>query len=528
MLPLPHNLQDAVPVVNTPSLAVLLFDPFPLYLAQRTDPSLLRSPVVCVEEQRVVHATPEARRCGITLGMRLTGARMRVEGLRVVHLDEPSVHHAWQELLREIHDVTPWLEAPRRGRVFAHLDPSEAAELAEGYGARVGLAGSREIAELAAVSARPGQVRRVDPGDEEGFLEQLPLRFLKGVGASDKNLTRLHWLGLKTAADLARWSETQLRSYLAEEGQALLPYLHGPYSTRLRPFEPPAALRRSLAFEELAREPFELLPALERLSASLERGLDGRGARRLTLTAGLSAGQRRVTRLSKRPLTRAPQIRQQALFALDDSGAAAIGIERLTLELAAPQRLGLQSGLWRTAERRAEAQDAAVERFPGAMVRFAWRDPYAPADDLAWGWETVPGQDDTRPLATATRTTVRTATRTAAPTAATTRRGTAATPPADAAAQRGRKTADPRAVQALAADRRSNVQTAAVPLFPAPPFATEPLPNPLPAPLSANANLLPTPALPHPEDPHAPAHAAGSSHPTRSGTRHRELASPLP
>lgn len=512
MLSLPHNPSEAVPVVQTPSLAVLLFDPFPLYLAQRTDPSLLRAPVVCVEEQRVVHATPEARRRGVTLGMRLTGARMRVEGLRVVQLDEPSVQHAWNELLREVHEVTPWLESPRRGRVFAHLEPSEAASLAEGYGARVGIAGSREIAELAAVSARPGHLRRVDPGDEARFFEQLPLRFLKGVGASDKNLTRLHWLGLKTVADLARWSGSQLRSYLAEEGESLLPYLHGPYSTRPRPFELPATLRRSITFEELAREPFELLPALERLSASLERGLDGRASRRLTLTAGSSAGQRRVTRLSKRPLTRAPQIRQQALFALDDSGAAPLGIERLTVELAAPQRLGLQGGLWRAAERREEAQSAALERFPGAIVRFAWRDPYAPADDLAWGWETVPGPDDAPPAAT----------------------------------REQRRGADPRTVQALTADRRSVVQASAVPLFSdLPPFVRPPTPAPSPSaadtplhgphnphdlehtPAPSVADPDPTPALPFPEDLHASAHAAGPSHPTRSGTRHRELASPL-
>ncbi|HKI58434.1 MAG TPA: hypothetical protein VKA00_04325 [Trueperaceae bacterium] len=377
----------AVPIGATPTIAALCFDPLPLTLAQRADPALTHAPFVCVEDGRVLHASAAAHRLGVTPGMRLSGARMRVAELRVVEASEPEVAHAWEALLRELHEVTPWVEAGRRGRLFARLEAAEARALAKRYRARVGVAEAREIAELAALSTRPGECRTVAPGGETDFLTRLPLRFLKGVGASGKNLTRLHWLGLTTVGELAGWNASQIRSYLAEEGEALLPYLHGPYRTRLRPGRPPEALTRSFAFEEPAREPRELLPALERLSTALERALAGRASRRLTLTAGLGGSQRSATRLSKQPLTRAPQIRQQALFALQDSGATEAGIERLTLELAAPRRLGVQSGLWRAREQRQRALEAALERHPGAMVQFAWRDPYAEADDLAWGWE---------------------------------------------------------------------------------------------------------------------------------------------
>ena len=387
MLTPAHAATEAVPTGTTPGIAALCFDPFPLTLAQRADPALAHVPLVCVEDGRVLHASAAAHRLGVTPGMRLSGARMRVADLRVAEASEPELAHAWETLQRELHDVTPWVEAGRRGRLFARVEVAEARALAARYAARVGVAEAREIAELAALSARPGTCRSVAPGGEADFLARLPLRFLKGVGVSGKNLTRLHWLGLTTVGELARWNASQLRSYLAEEGEALLPYLHGPYRTRLRPGRPPEALRRSVAFTEPAREPHELLPALERLSTALERALAGRASRRLTLTASLAEAQRSATRLSKRPLTRAPQIRQQALFALQDSGATEAGIDRLTLELATPRRLSVQSGLWRAHEQRQRALEAALERYPGAMVQFAWRDPYAEADDLAWGWE---------------------------------------------------------------------------------------------------------------------------------------------
>ena len=513
-------------------LVALHFDPLPLYLAQHGDPLLARTPLVCVEDEHVVHANPVARRHGITPGMRLSGARMRVEGLRLTHHQEPDLQHAWNELLREIHGLTPWLEPGRRGRLLARLEEREARDLAARHGIRAGVADSRELAELAAVSARPGEARSVAPGDEHAFFERLPLRFLKGVGLSEGNLTRLRWLGLATAGELAAWTPSQLRSYLGEEGEALRVYLHGPHDDRLQPFRPPSTLRRSVAFDEPACEPYAWLPAIERLATELERALAGRVARRLTLTATLPQGARRASRLSKRPLARAPQIRQQALFALDDTGIArtgGAGIERLTLELAEPERLALQSGLWQQRERRQRAAWHTLERYPGALLRFAWRDPYAQAADLAWEWERL------EPSALEV----------------------AATPAVRGAARASAPEAHPRAL----------VRAAAVPLFadlpgpsagaPAALRTPEDAPDPFPAPphppapgmpaalrppdatpedaprpgdtgASSPPDLLLFPLSPTPEDDHAPAHAARPGHVARPPARHGELVVPHP
>lgn len=368
-------------------LAAIEFGPLPLYLAQRAEPELKHVPLVIAGEQHVLHANVAAKRHGVTSGMRLEGARMRVVGLEERSYQEPDLEHAWGTLLQELHGLTPWLESGPRGRVFARLDPHEVEEVARTYDVRAGLASDVETAELAALAASPGGVREVSGTQLEGFLARLPLRFLKGIGVSEANLTRLHWLGLATAADLASWSAPQIRAYLGAEGATVLAYLHGPRRTELRPYRLPISVQRSLTFPEPVREPHQLLPAIDRLASELERALAGRAARRLTLTATLPGTQRRASRLAKRPLQQARHIRQQALFALHDSRAEGRPIERLTLELSSPERTGAQDGIWPQRERREQALEATLERFPSAPRHLVWRDPHAQAADLAWAWE---------------------------------------------------------------------------------------------------------------------------------------------
>lgn len=368
-------------------IAALNFSPFPLYLAERQEPHRKRVPLVVVEEQRVQHANAPARRHGVVPGMRLEGARMRVSNLEVAEYTEPDLQHAWSTILQELSDYTPWLEAQERGRVFVKIDLDEAHELARHYDVPVGVADDLETAELASVTARPGCPRQVPSLEASAFIDRLPLHFLKGVGLSDANYTRLQWLGLASAGDLARWGAPQIRAYLNQEGAALLPYLQGPRRSDLRPFHQPETVRRSLTFTEPVLEPREVMSALDRLSSELEKALDGRVAQRLTLTATTPGGKQRASRLAKRPLQQARHIRQQALFALEDSRAQGRPIERLTLELASPTRIGQQESLWPQRERRQQALRATLERFPASQRRLVWRDPYAQAADLAWKWE---------------------------------------------------------------------------------------------------------------------------------------------
>lgn len=373
------------------AIVAVVVDPLPLWLAERRDPTLAHTPLVVAHQERVQHANPLARRLGITPGMHLDGARLRAPGLVLAPSGEADLAQAWRQLAQELNGWTPWLDLGQRGRAWLRLNAGEAAMLAQHLRARVGVASDVQTAEIAALSTRVAEVQEVPDGQEAAFLDRLPLRFLRGVGLPERDLTRLRWLGLVTVADLARWTPVQLCAYLGDVARRLIPYLHGPRRRELGAWQPPLTLRRSLAFERPLFEPGELEPALDHLARSLALDLHGRTARHLTLSSEGRQGAVSASRISKRPLQQAGQIRQQALFALRDSGAAAAGVETLTLELADPHRHSEEAKLWDTREQRERSTDLVLERFPRSLVQVGWDDPHAPASDLTWHW--VPLED---------------------------------------------------------------------------------------------------------------------------------------
>jgi protein ImuB len=428
----PQGAPLLAPPTHEVRAVAVVVEPLPLWLALRRDPTLARAPLVAHDEGHVVHANPPARRLGITRGMRLDGARLRAPHLELIDCHEPGVAQAWRDLTRELTSWTPWLDVQRRGRAFLRLPADEAADLARRLDARVGVADDLETAELAALAGRPGTARTVPADEGAAFLERLPLRFLRGVGLPDGELTRLRWLGLTTVGDLARWTPDQVRAYLGDVADALRPYLHGPRQREVAAWRPPAVLRRSLAFDQPLFEPHDLEPALDRLARSLALDLAGRAARHVTVAAEGAGGPRRATRVAKRPLRRAGQIRQQALFALRDTGAAVHGVEGLSVELAEPERVAESVGLWDARAQRELALDAVLERFPRALVQVAWGDPHAPACDRAWGWS--PLEDAVRPAGSRTATAAGATAGAPAPRAPAARRATTpATTPARAA-----------------------------------------------------------------------------------------------
>lgn len=88
-------------------LVAVVVEPFPLWLAERRDPGLARTPLVACDEGRVLHANPAARRRGIDRGMRLAGARLRATSLAIAPSDEPGLAQGWRELVRELLGWTP-------------------------------------------------------------------------------------------------------------------------------------------------------------------------------------------------------------------------------------------------------------------------------------------------------------------------------------------------------------------------------------------------------------------------------------
>src|SRR5690625_2276162 len=73
---IPPLMSPTTPVTEL-LVTAALFEPFGLWWAQQQDPALRDRPLVGILADRVVHATPAARREGITPGLPLAAARPR-------------------------------------------------------------------------------------------------------------------------------------------------------------------------------------------------------------------------------------------------------------------------------------------------------------------------------------------------------------------------------------------------------------------------------------------------------------------
>lgn len=370
----------------TEGVAALLFDPRPLYVARCLNPGLPEEPVAVTLGDRVVAATPAVRKAGVNLGMLGAVAMARLAGLSLIRLETPMLHATWEVLLEEMPAFSPWVEPLSPGRLLLRVDMAAARVLAEVYRVRVGFARYREVALLAALSARPGRVRTVPPGEEKSRTDRLPLYLLKGLGLGARSLEWLAQLGQHTLGDLRQWSKAQLERTLPEYG-ALERYLLGPWSSQVNRARLPETMWVEHPFAEAALEPREFEPVLKHLAAQLSRALQckGKAAFRLRVLATACGNLHSAARQSKVPLQQAGPIYRLACLTLEDTGALGLPLEQISLELSSLRRPGVQGALWESRPQSLAVQ-AVAEQFPWTLVQARELDPYALAADQRAVW----------------------------------------------------------------------------------------------------------------------------------------------
>lgn len=288
-----------------PRLACLLVPLFPLAARLRSEPELTSQAVAVLEGNgnaaRVVAATRLARNAGVKPGLTLPQARALCPKLVARARDEPCERAAQEALLEAAESLSPRLEDAGEGAVFVDLEGLDrhfkgerpehemgrtlaAAAEAAGLPARVGIAGSKLAARVAA--GCPDSPTVVPPGEEAAFLAPLPLdRLAPEVGIA---ATLERW-GIRSIGDLARLPRTRVASRLGRAGQALHSTARGLDPRPLLPREPPPDFQEGMSLEWplVSLEPFLFVgrAALERLCRRLaDKGL---ACRRLTLTLRL-------------------------------------------------------------------------------------------------------------------------------------------------------------------------------------------------------------------------------------------------
>ena len=385
---------------RTPSLtACVLLTPWPLEHVRRQHPGV---PVVVLSEaRRVLQACPLAQGAGVQSGMREVTALSRCPDLHAEVVPAPEAQAIWAELLEQLYArYSDRVDSRASGAAFLTLPASGARDLAAALHAPIGLAASRELAHLAALRAAPGEAKEAHSGAaEQAFLKLTPLPHLTALGIPLSALEKLHFLGLRDLGGLMAWSAAQREAFLGVDvGKRLNRFLKGERTTAVGKYQPGQVLEASLAFDLPLTEPAQVDAALRDLMPGLIADLRGRLAATLTVHADTIGGRLSGTRQLKWPLDDLALTRVAGL-ALQDAVALPLGIDRLTLQLGGLAQPGRMVGLW-AGLAELEVTKTVLARFPEALVRVEWLDPWAYASDAHYAWvDWVTGQVRAREMA---------------------------------------------------------------------------------------------------------------------------------
>jgi len=244
-------------------------DAFFASVEQLLIPSLRHRPVI-VGSGCIASCSYEAREFGLHAGMSLREAKRlcpRAEVLKGNYqIYRCFAEHIWTVARRytislETHLDEAYGDAAGMERIYG--DPLELGRklrrtvLKEvGLSVSVGLGSNPMIAKIASASGKPGGVVWIPPGREEGFLSELPIGKLPGVGP--KTARRLRDLNIETIGGLRVLDRSVLRSMFAYRGELLYERCRGRDFRPLRAESAPKTISRETTFHRPTSDPHEI------------------------------------------------------------------------------------------------------------------------------------------------------------------------------------------------------------------------------------------------------------------------------
>lgn len=241
-------------------IACLYIPSFEIVLARAQNATLRNRPVavapVHTPRALIREVSPEASAEGLQPGMSVELGRTMCPALHIVPPDTSRVQAAHRELEQRVFSYAPAWESIRPGSLFLDFTGTTrlfgppidtAARLGreltrqQGWNSVIGLAGSKLVSQLAAVTLkRPPQVLWIHPGSEPPFLAPLPTMLLPGLSRTSASLVmqRLEDLNLRTLGAIASISLTHLEAVFGASAMLLHNWALGIDPS---PVHPPAA-----------------------------------------------------------------------------------------------------------------------------------------------------------------------------------------------------------------------------------------------------------------------------------------------
>ena len=345
-------------------------------------PEMHSRPTVLGDEagRRVQEANPAAQHWQVRPGMTLREATAYCPPLAVLEPHPARAAEARQRLVAAMGQVTPLVDDAAPGIVYGDLrgtgllyrSPGEAAErllalAPSGLQPRVGVAGHRFTAFVAAHEATPMAYHDITCEDEAAFLAPKPVDWLP---LDDESCRWLHLLGIKTLGGLAALPRAKVEAQLGKPGGAAWLAAAGADPTPVRPISGEGETISESAQNEpplIGRESV-LLQAEQLLSRAVRRA-DHRFVRSLHLQAVTDTGQLwQRTHILKEPAGDRAHLWLIVRTHLNDAEFPG-PIETLTLTLRdLTHERGRQPGLFRDHRRQRDHLEQVVRQL---KIRYA-------------------------------------------------------------------------------------------------------------------------------------------------------------
>ena len=367
----------------------------PHFVAETMRESGEPGPLLVVEDGRVLDACAEAVGQGVSVGEPTSRALARCPDARVVPVDHARCLGVWERILDALALHSPGMEEARWGTAYldaggmAGLYGSEAnwcqavrAEVrhAAQMEARLGVAGSRFAAWVAAKSCEPERGYRIVEQPDRAFLSPFPVDELP---LPEETLRRLRLLGIRTIGGFARLPATSVAEQFGPDT------LEAHRCARGADAHPLSGQRREVLEVQLDFDVPEtgLRPLLDAMLAASRGTLarldkSGLAVRRITLQARLDGGgtwERAAWVGGELGKAKLQTMLASLLSGLggDGGGVASVCLKFAGLE----PRVGLQLNLFAHAEGRTRLEETlrrlAQKHSPGCVVRARVRSPDA-------------------------------------------------------------------------------------------------------------------------------------------------------
>jgi len=270
-------------------IACVYINHFAVQVETREKPDLAGKPLVIGgfphERKSVIDCSVEASGYHIRPSISLRQAHHLCPEAIFLPLNEELYQQAFEQVLSILDEFSPAVEASYHGEAFMDISGTErlfgpeeklgkhiVKKVSEKtkLRAQIGIAASKFVAGVAALSATPCGPIVVKPGSEKRFLDPLPIELLDILDKAKDWLRRLGFSSIGQAADLPA---SALIEQLGPEGQRVHDLANGLDDSPIIPRPKQGFLEQKASFEEADEDRDRLLITISKMLEKLIRQL---------------------------------------------------------------------------------------------------------------------------------------------------------------------------------------------------------------------------------------------------------------